>query len=197
MSCNILLIPAGILAFLTAFTGWRILRKVQGTKGSFSWLLVLGTHVRGTEPTSMLRDRIEAAAAYLKAHPDTQCIVSGCLGRKSEITEAECLYRELTALGIAESRIHRETQAGSTMENLTFAMALIEKLTGCRPEKIGILSSEYHLLRAQMCARKQGVIPVLLPAKTSNKPTLILYFFREILAVWYYSIIYPSREETL
>jgi uncharacterized SAM-binding protein YcdF (DUF218 family) len=197
MSCNILLILAGIFAASAAFTGWKILQKAQGSTGDFDWLLVLGTHVRGTEPTRMLRDRIEAAAAYLKAHPDTRCIVSGCLGRKSELTEAECLYRELTALGIEESRIYRETKAGSTMENLKFSKALIEKLTGNSPQTLGILSSEYHLLRAQMCANRQGITPVLLPAKTSHKSTLILYFLREILAVWYYAMIYPSREETL
>ncbi len=194
MPCCILLIPAGVLAFLAAGTGWKILRQTRGTKGDFRWLLVLGTHVRGTEPTSMLRDRIEAAAAYLKAHPDVRCIVSGCLGRKSNITEAECLYRELVKLGIDEARILRETKAASTMDNLVFSLALIEKVSGSRPETVGILSSEFHLLRARMCAERQGVKAVLLPAITSHKPTLILYFFREILAVWYYSFS-KLREE--
>lgn len=196
MSCCILLIPAGILAVLAARTGWKILRQAQGTEGTFRWLLVLGTHVHSTEPTAMLSARIEAAAAYLKAHPQVRCVVSGYRGPKSTISEAACMFRELTALGVEPDRILQETQAASTMENLELSLALIEKRTGCRPERLGILSSEFHLLRARMCAGHLGAEAVLLPAKTWHKPTFLLYFFREILAVWYYSIFYSRRIST-
>ncbi len=106
------------------------------------------------------------------------------------------MFRGLTALGIEADWILQEPQAASTMENLELSLALIEAQTGCRPERLGILSSEFHLLRARMCARQLGVEAVLLPAKTRRKPTFLLYFFREILAVWYYSIFYFRRTST-
>ena len=42
------------------------------------------------------------------------------------------MFRELTKLGIAESRIWKEDKSTSTMENLDFSLALIQEKTGVR-----------------------------------------------------------------
>ena len=179
-----------LVLILVAFavTGVIIMTKANGSSGQFQYLLVLGTAVDGTEPSSMLRDRIQAAYTYLLANPDVICIVSGYQSGNGEISEAECMYRELVALGIDESRIWMEPKASSTLENLNFSLQLIEEKTGSCPEVLGILSSEFHLLRAEMFAKEQGVTAVMLPAKTSDPGTFISYFLREIIMVWYYSI---------
>lgn len=186
----LLAIAALMAVILLAFvvTGILIMAKSAGGSGEFEYLLVLGTAVEGTKPSTMLNDRILAAYAYLEAHPEVQCIVSGYQSGKGEISEAECMYRELVALGIDESRIWMEPKASSTVENVDFALALIEEKTGSRPQKLGILSSEFHLLRAQMFAKEQGIEAVMLPAKTSDTGTFVSYFLREIIMVWYYSI---------
>lgn len=186
----VIAIAALLAMILVAFvaTGAIIMVKAKGTDGEFAYLLVLGTAVEGTEPSSMLRDRIQAAYAYLEAHPDVQCIVSGYQSGNGEISEAECMYRELVELGIAPERIWMEEKASSTVENVEFSLALIQEKTGSRPEKLGILSSEFHLLRANMFAKEQGVEAVMLPAKTSDTGTFVSYFLREIIMVWYYSI---------
>lgn len=188
----VLRVIAGILAaILLAFliTGGIIMANASGGSGEFQYLLVLGTAVEGTKPSSMLHDRICAAYDYLNAHPDVICIVSGYRSGKGEISEAECMYRELTAMGIDESRIWMEDQASDTVENLEFSLALIEEKTGVRPETIGILSSEFHLLRAEMFASRQGIGCVTIPAKSTDIPTFIGFFLREIVMVWYYSIM--------
>ena len=175
-----------LLAF--AITGVVIMVKADGSEGDFQYLLVLGTVVEGTEPSSMLRDRIDAAYTYLQAHPDVICIVSGYQSGFGEISEAACMYRELVERGIEPHRIWMEPNAGSTLENLAFSLALIEEKTGSRPACIGILSSEFHLLRAEMFAKEQGVDCVTVSAKTSDTGTFLSYFLREIIMVWYYSI---------
>lgn len=174
-----------LLAFVT--TGIVIMVKASGTSGEFEYLLVLGTAVEGTEPSSMLQDRIHAAYTYLEAHPDVICIVSGYQSGKGDISEAECMYRELVELGIDEGRIWMEPNASSTVENVEFSLDLIQEKSGSRPEKLGILSSEFHLLRANMFAKEQGVEAVMLPAKTSDPGTFVSFFLREIIMVWYYS----------
>ena len=120
----------GLLALATGFAVWH---GGRGTKGEFSYLLVLGTKVDGESPGKMLRDRINAAYAYLAAHPDVTAIVSGYRSGTGRISEAECMRRELIKLGIAQERIWVEDQASSTKENLQFAMKLIEKRVGERP----------------------------------------------------------------
>ena len=186
-----------LFAVLLVFvmTGVVIMIKAQGSRGEFGYLLVLGTKVKGTEPSSILRDRIHAAHTYLKEHPDVICIVSGYQSGKGQISEAECMYRELVKLGIDAQRIWMEPKATSTVENLEYALALIEEKTGGRPQVLGILSTESHLCRANMFAKAQGIDGVLLPAKTSNALDFVVHFIREIIMVWYYSIIYFWRKQ--
>lgn len=177
------LVLAAVLA--TAVAVWL---GGRGTKGEFSYLLVLGTKVNGEQPGNMLRDRIDGAYAYLTAHPDVTVIVSGYQSGTGQISEAECMRRELTAMGMAPERILVEEQASSTKENLQFAMELIEKKTGSRPEILGVLSSEHHLCRAALLASKQGIKTVLIPAKTTKLSVFIPNFLREIPLIWYYII---------
>lgn len=183
-----------LLAFL--ITVIAIMIKAKGSDGEFRYLLVLGTKVEGTEPSSILRDRIYAACAYLQKHPDVIGIVSGYQSGKGEISEAECMRRELVKLGIAPERIWVEEKASTTVENLEFSLELIQEKTGDRPDNLGILSTESHLLRAEMFARTQGIRAVMLPAKTAHIGDFVLHLSREIIMVWYYSIIHLGRKRT-
>ena len=151
------------------------------------YLLVLGTTVEGSEPSSMLQDRINAAFDYLTAYPEVTCIVSG-YQNNADISEAQCMYNELTEMGIDPARIWMEDQASSTYENVTYTLDLIEERTGSRPDGLTILSSEFHLLRASMFARDCGVNATYVGAATSDLPTFVYYFLREIFLVWYNAI---------
>lgn len=178
------------LAILLASIVTGILIMTFSTEGGeFDCLLVLGTTVNGTEPSSMLADRINAAYAYLSEHEDVVCIVSGGKGDGNNLSEAQCMFNELTKLGIAPERILMEDRATSTVENFSLSLELIEKETGTRPEKLGVLSSEFHLLRANMFAKREGITAVSVPAKTSDPGTFWSYFLREIVMVWYYSLM--------
>ena len=183
----LVLLCLAVLAF--AATGAIIMHSATADEGEFAYLLVLGTVVEGTEPSSMLSDRIQGAYDYLTAHPDTICIVSGGKGDEVNLSEAECMYNELVELGIDPARLLMEDRAASTVENFQFSLALIEEETGVRPEKLGVLSSEFHLFRARMFARDEGVMPIAIPAKTTDTATFVQYFLREIPLVWYYSLI--------
>ena len=175
-----------LLAIL--ITGAVILVHGGGSAGHSPFLLVLGTTVEGTEPSPMLRDRINAAYDYLIGHPDVTCIVSGYVGANAQISEAECMYRELVARGIAPERIWLEPNATSTIENFEYTLALIRERTGTTPACLGVLSSEFHLLRASMFAQELGIEIFTVPAKTSDPAGFLYWFLREIIMVWYYAI---------
>ena len=99
------------------------------------------------------------------------------------------MYNELVELGIDPARLLMEDRATSTVENFQFSLALIEAETGVRPEKLGVLSSEFHLFRARMFARQEGITPIAIPARTSDTAAFATYFLREIPLIWYYSLI--------
>ena len=171
-----------------AVGGIAIIRSMDGRgEPGGEILIVLGTTVNGTEPSPMLKQRLDAALEYLNTYPEARCIVTGGKGDENNLSEAQCMFNYLTAAGIDGSRITMEDRATSTVENFQFSLALIEAETGVRPEKLGVLSSEFHLLRARMFARQEGVTPVAIPARTTDLPTFARYFLREIVMVWYYA----------
>lgn len=168
-------------------TGIFVFRGCFGDpKKDCDYVIVLGAGVNGTVPSLSLRERINGAYSYLTAHPDTVCIVSGGQGNNEHISEAQCMFNELTRMGIDESRIWMEDKSTSTKENLRFSLTLIESRTGQRPAEIGLVSSEYHLFRAGLFAADEGVNAVGIPAQTSWVSLRINYFLREIVAVWAY-----------
>lgn len=188
--CTIIFTAAlvcGLILFGT--TEYFILRASRGTENPQSaYLVVLGAKVREDGPSVSLMDRIEAAAAFLQAHPETVAVVSGGKGPDEPITEAQCMHDELVKLGISEERIWMEDRSTSTDENLRFSLRLIEEKTGKRPERLAFLSSEYHLFRASLMAKKLGIEFEGVPAKTSVVAQLVNHAMREVAGVWHFYI---------
>ena len=145
--------------------------------------------MEGTAPAVSLQSRINAAYDYLTANPDTIAILSGGQGEDEGISEAQCMFNNLTAMGIDADRLWLEDKSTSTWENLKFSLAVIESKTGSKPEKIGILSSEYHLYRAGLFAEDCGFEAVGIPAHTEQFTIRINYFLREVAGVWHYYVL--------
>lgn len=182
------LVSLSCLVLIAAIiTGCLILRpSFAEVPENMPYIMVLGCGVNGDVPSLSLQERINAAYDYLSENPETICIVSGGQGDGENISEALCMYQHLTAMGIDDSRIWMEAQSTSTAENLRYSIALIEGKTGIRPERIGLLSSDYHLFRAGLVADAQNIAAVPIPAKTTWPSLWLNYFLREIVAVWFY-----------
>ena len=154
-------------------------------------IIVLGAGVRGTVPSLSLQERINAAYDYLTANPESIAVLSGGQGPGEDITEAACMYRELTKMGIDGSRLLLEETSASTMENLTNSLQILESQTGSRSKRIGIVSSEYHLFRATLFGKQLNLEAFGIPARTSWFALRLNYYLREIVAVWKYFVIGP------
>ena len=143
-------------------------------------LIVLGTTVNGTEPSPMLRQRLDAAIEYLNTYPEARCIVTGGKGDEVNLSEAQCMYNYLTAAGIDRDRITMEDRATSTVENLRNVRTMLDT------NEVDILSSNFHLYRSGLIAGDAGFIPTLIPAKTEPFSLLAPWFLREIFALYAY-----------
>ena len=177
------------IAVVTMTEGIIIKASFGSPAQDIDYLVVLGAKVRVTGPSASLWDRIYGAYDYLAAHPDVTAIVSGGQGDDEPTAEAYAMYEELVKLGIDPDRVWIEDKATSTWENLHFSLDLIEEKTGKRPEKIGVLSSEYHLYRASLFTKACGVEFVGVPAKTSRVTQKINHFMREVAGVWHYWLL--------
>lgn len=120
------------------------------------YLIVLGAAVHGDEPSLSLMNRLDGALEYLGKYPDTVVIVSGGQGEGENLSEAQCMRDYLVAHGIAEEQIRMEDKSTSTLENLSFSKALIER-EGGNVNSVAVLSSGYHLYRAGLMARGVGL----------------------------------------
>ena len=183
-----LLLALGVI--MGAVTGILIAVGSWGTPESpCEYVIVLGAGLKGKEPSLILRERLEAAAVYLKKNPETVCIVSGGQGPGEEITEAVCMQAYLVEHGIASERILMEEKATSTWENLECSLELLEKTVGKRPGTVGVITNEFHLFRTGFTADQMELTIVKIPARTEKFSYRINYFLREIAAVWKYAVL--------
>ncbi len=147
-----------------------------------SAFIVLGCRVKGERPSLMLQKRIDAAYRYLMLYPDAVCVLSGGQGNDELISEAECMFRGLTAKGISPERLIKEDRSTNTYENILFSRKLLED-KGISGEA-AIVSNEFHLCRASLIAKKQGLETTSVSAPTSLF-LLPTYWVRDCLGVAY------------
>lgn len=123
-------------------------------------VVVLGCKVG----SAALNARIDAAANYLRAHPDATAVASGGLGTAETQPEAKAIRDGLERRGISPERILLEGNSTTTKENIAFARAIIER-EGLNPE-IVVITEQYHEYRALHIAARQGITAYAVPAQT-------------------------------
>lgn len=189
--CSMVLTILLIVGFLVVcVTGAFIGSATSGDrKDDLAYIVVLGAKVNGTAPSRTLRERIDAAADYLHENPNTIAVVSGGQGSDEGISEAQCIYNGLVQRGVASERIWLEDRATSTWENLNFSLELIQDKAGSRPEEIGLVTSDFHLYRGKLFAKKCGIQAYGISGRTENRLYFFNYYLREIAGVWHYIIL--------
>lgn len=148
------------------------------------YVIVLGAGVYGTEPSPALQSRIDTAARYLQENPQTTVIVSGGQGPGEDISEAECMARELEKQGISADRIWLEPDSATTVQNIRNSFALI----GDGEFSVGIVTSNFHVFRAvltasaEAAAAREGTVRLCGIAAPFTGILLPHYMVRETLA---------------
>lgn len=145
--------------------------------------VVLGCSVKGEHPSTVLKERLEAAYEYLEDNTKASCVLSGGQGPGEDISEAECMYRYLTNKGIAPERLFLEDTSTTTKENLKNSLKILidQGLEG----DITIVTSEFHQYRAGKVAEELGINSYSTPSRTffAYLPT---FYIRELYGILYY-----------
>ena len=144
--------------------------------------IVLGAGVNGETPSLILHSRIEAAADYLKRHPHTVAILSGGQGEGENISEAECMRRELVRRGIPQERLLLEERSTSTAENFAYSKELLEEL-GLSGTTVAVITSDFHCFRAHLIAQRAGLSVIDIPAESPYALLNANYYVREAFAL--------------
>lgn len=187
---KLFLILTGIIAalciiFAAVISIFMVRAANDPPKDENTTVVVLGCKVRNGAPSLMLKRRLDAAYDYLSAHDSVKVVVSGGKGDDEVISEAQCMMDYLEGRGIALERIFMEDRSVSTEENLRFSKKIIKE--NHLPEKITLITDNYHQLRAGMIAEANGIESYSISGKTSWY-LLPTYWVREWFGIIYYKL---------
>ncbi len=149
-----------VIAYVLYFSiGLFIISQAKAHKGNAKgekdYLLILGCRVKGNEAEETLRMRAKKAAEYLRENPQTLAIACGGIVHDDQnISEAQAIEEILLSEGIKKERIIREDKSTTTVENFKNAKKIIGKT---EDRKLALLSSDFHLMRARLIAKKAGL----------------------------------------
>lgn len=159
-----------------ALYGWMH-REDRGAKA----LLILGTSLRGTEPSTLLEGRLQAGLAYWQQYPEIPVIVTGGQVREEVIPEGEAMARWLRCRGIPESRIVSEQESRSTYQNFLYSLPLLRELGIAETEELAVSTDLFHFLRCVWLGRKLGCRKLRLVPSANGSLCCISWFFREVM----------------
>lgn len=126
------------------------------------YIIVLGAGVIGTRIPPLLAARIDRGIDLLHSNPKAVLILSGGQGPGEEIAEGEAMARYAEQKGVRPEQIIIEGRSRSTEENLLFSREL---MNSGQPRVI-VVTTAYHVFRALLLAKQQGLKCVGFGAKT-------------------------------
>lgn len=117
-------------------------------------ILLLGVELgEDDRPTAELLARTDAAAkAYAQGMAKTIVVCGGMLPEHA-VCEADVMAHLLEERSVPHDVIFKENRSQDTMENMRFAAKL---LGGAKGKRVMVVTSDYHLRRSVMTARRVG-----------------------------------------
>ena len=151
------IICIGMISFVaieSVIIAWAVAETPQ-KETDYAIVLGCGIFPDG-QLTLTLKNRLDTAYAYLTKHEDALCVVSGGQGLDEPMPEAEAMRDYLLTCGIDEDRIIVEPASTSTEENILFSKGMVNQEYS-QMQTAAIITSDFHVFRAVMIAKKYGV----------------------------------------
>ena len=140
------------------------------------YLIILGCGLRKDgSPTPLLKSRIDRAIAFYKQQKtetgkELTFITSGGKGDLEANSESLAMMRYLIEQGIPENKIIQEDSSRDTMQNMRFSKEKITERSKngefTSKTKVSYSTSNYHVFRSGICARRAKMRAIGVGAKT-------------------------------
>lgn len=152
-----------LLSLMAMFVLSALLNLVHLRKRRrLDYIVVLGSGLDGSRVTPLLAGRIDRGIGLLEHNPKARLILSGGQGPGEDLPEGEAMAAYALERGVEPGRVLVERESANTEENLRFSRRIME---GKRP-RIAVVTTAYHVFRALILAKKQGIRCVGFGAKT-------------------------------
>lgn len=126
-------------------------------------ILVLGAAQYNGRPSPVLKARLDYGIALYKRKLAPTLVVTGGVGVGDTLSEAEVARRYAIRHGVPATAIMIERRGMTSAESMSSA-AMLMRDSGLRTALI--VSDSYHMLRAELLARRAGIRPYRAPAAT-------------------------------
>ena len=147
-------------------------------------IAVLGAAQYNGRPSPVFRARLDKAAALYHAGTAPVVLVTGGIGNRDTVSEAEVGRRYLTQHGLPAAAVTALPPAATTVASITQLGAWFRDRPG---KRVVLVSDGFHLLRLRILADRQGLVPFTSPARGSpisaNPRTNAAYLAAEGLKV--------------
>ncbi len=166
----------GIVMFLICEA--CILTQKDDSRSRYSeadYIVVLGSQLENNQMTSVLQNRLDRAIS-LEEEIKVPIIVSGGFLNQNTISEAEVMREYLIEHKVCDA-VYIETEAKDTRSNFELVW---QKFGG---DSIVIVTSDFHMFRAKMLAKRAGYETVYGVSSEIDIPDLIYYHLREVVAI--------------
>jgi len=138
-------------------------------------VIVLGYQLNEDTASKTLLNRIEKAYDYAVSNPKSKLIVTGGVTGKNTRSEAEVMKSVLMSYGVESIRIFEEKEAKNTIDNLRLSKEFISS-----DDKVVLITSSYHCLRAKVLANRFGYSVKTIGASAPVKLMLNQLFLEKI-----------------
>ncbi|MDO4439107.1 MAG: YdcF family protein [Eubacteriales bacterium] len=179
----------GVIVF-SVIMNFVIKESRKAEKPGLNYVVVLGAKVYPDGISKSLKKRLDKAYEYHLENPDTIFVLSGGQGSDEVVPEALAMYNYLHLKGIPEEKLLIEMNSRNTLENIVFSKKQIDMDRKKHyysaypdPLSIGILTSDFHVMRAVKIAKKQGYKNVYGIAAPSDSILFVHMCVRESAAI--------------
>lgn len=118
-------------------------------------ILLLGLALlEDDEPAPELCARAAAAAQACREYPGAKIIACGGVTQGHRVSEAEVMARLLKEQGVPAEDIIIENESQTTIENFLNAARI---LGGAKGKRVLVVTSDYHVFRSVLTARRAGL----------------------------------------
>ncbi len=144
-------------------------------------IVVLGSGTPHCKVSPTLQARLDKGLMLTRRVPAVPVVVSGGLDFGQHCSEADVMADYMIGHGLAPDRLVREDRSTSTEENLRFSRQLLEQRGVGPAAPLVVVTSDFHVMRAERIARKAGFeavsgVPAPTPAYLRYNAWLREYF---------------------
>jgi len=163
-------VTAGLALLVLLVAGWAavvvavVITGARDGAAPADAIAVLGAAQYNGRPSPVFRARLDKAAALYHQGDAPVVLVTGGIGNRDTVSEAEVGRRYLLQHGLPAEAVAALPPSATTVASITQLGTWFRD----RPDRrVVLVSDAFHLLRLRILAARQGLVPFTSPAKGS------------------------------